>query len=114
MKTPRFSRVGEMPTAEELELLKLSDDAWARLGRRIGPEALMVLLEELGGLRPHVPDRADFFRRLFRPLRDRMVLDALGTGVPQGEVARRLRMSQAQVSRIKHRKHRRTAGNNGA
>lgn len=103
MNLPRFSSPGSPPTPEEVELLAESDDAWARLAKRIGADALVAVLEEFGGQRQYIPARSAFFERLYRPRRDRLVGELLGEGLSQDEVADRLGVSQGLVSKIKGR-----------
>ena len=101
MKNPKFSAPGEALTAFELQLLaNAKAGGWAALGQRIGPAALAVLLEELGGTKQYIPARAGFFEQLYRQERDAEIRAALEGGEPQAKVASRYRISQSRVSCI--------------
>lgn len=79
---PAFSRRGESATAFERELLthhahhapRTGDDLWFVLVKRIGIDALMGMLDEIGGLKVWVPTRQQLVRRVWLDLRDREIL----------------------------------------
>lgn len=108
MHMPEFSRVGEPSTAFERQLVAQADTAAPReafaqmvlLAQRIGVEALLVLLDEFGGEKIHIPKRSNFFGELWRPLRDAAVRKALRDGSSVMDVAREFGLSHARISRI--------------
>lgn len=103
MSERRFSRMGDPPTQFETELLCVADqsDPWVLIGQRIGIHALFVLLDEIGGEKVNVPQRENFQRRLFRPVRDTEIR-ALKEhyGFTNAEIAERTGLSRQSVGVI--------------
>lgn len=85
----RFSRRGEPPTAYEIELLAAasSDNVWAQLAQLIGAKALLVVLDELGSEKIHIPTRAGLMQRLHTPLRDERIRAHRANGRDPAEIA---------------------------
>jgi len=96
-----WSRRGDGPSAFEVGLIERVDaDAlgeaprlWLELARAMGCEALLQLLDALGGEKVHVPTRCSFFAALWRPLRDDAMRRAVAQGHPASEVAARFGVS---------------------
>lgn len=102
----RFSRKGEPPTAEECTLIATAvrdpANVWALIASRIGPAALCVVLDELGGEKVHVPSRDQFIRALWAPVRDGMIRDLLAQGMTMAEVAAAIGVGKSTVCRAFH------------
>lgn len=84
------------------ELLKRFDSTyspWVEIGQRIGPEALNVVFDVLGGTRPNVPMHDRFWVDLEREVRDsRICREFRGNNLL--EVAERYQLSARQIRRI--------------
>lgn len=107
----QFSERGDGPTQFEQRLLATIVDqsdvgaiGW-RLVQQFGPEigaaALATILDEIGGGLRYIPHRSEFFQRIWRSERNRLLveLDARG-GWSRGELGRMFGISRARVSRI--------------
>lgn len=109
-----FGGLGDAPTEFERALLARADtldDRWVGLGRRIGIEALFVVLDELGGGETlYVPTREKFVQRLYLPLRDAEIAALLREGVDRKEIARTYRITPQAVSDANSRALRQLAG----
>jgi len=96
-----WSRRGEAVTAFEAGLVARVDAAalgdaarlWLELARAMGCEALLRLLDEVGGEKVHVPTRRSFFDALWRPLRDDAMRRAAAQGYSAAEIAPRFGVS---------------------
>ena len=83
MCTTNFSRRGEPVTVFEAQLVAESviarperiSELWVQIARRIGVDNLALILDEIGGEKVHVPTREEFFAALYRPLRNRQIVD---------------------------------------
>ncbi len=49
------------------------DDDLARVAKKIGPDAIDVLVEELSGSKIHIPDARCFWDRIKRIIRDKKI-----------------------------------------
>lgn len=91
-----------MPMTAKEDMLSNFDDEFSpfvKIGKRLGAAALDVVLEELGGLKPHVPTRESFWLKLERELRDRRIF-VLFRGDNYPELALLFEMSEKQVRNI--------------
>ena len=78
-----FSRRGQPVTIFEAQMVaeavisKPDKDSsrWVLLAQKIGVDNLMIVLDELGTEKIHVPSREHFFQALYRPLRNRQIRD---------------------------------------
>lgn len=101
-----FSRRGEAPTAYETALLAEAasspgiDDVWVLIATRIGANALAVVLDEIGGEKPHVPTRDAFFAELARRKRNERIVELLGSGKSRQEVARLFGITAETVRKV--------------
>lgn len=106
---PRFSRKGEAPTPDEVALIAAAandpNNVWALIAARIGPAALCVVLDEIGGEKIHVPTREHFIRALWVPVRDLMVRDLIARGVSVRAAAAALGVKKSTASRASHASH---------
>lgn len=106
-----FSERGDAPTEFERRLLQTaaaSESPWdlvaARLvtdlGLEVGALALVAVLDELGGEKPHVPTREWFFRRLWAVHRDAQIADlkAREPRISASELGRRIGVSRQHAS----------------
>jgi hypothetical protein len=109
----RFSRRGEPATEFEVQLLTHgavdADNVWLEIGRQLvvdlglvaGVAALLVVLDTLGTEKVHVPSRAAFFQRLYRPRREADILEMLEEdGASLATVSHAVRLSKSRVSQI--------------
>lgn len=111
---PEFSDPGETPTDFEREMFARAvdrpardiDDLWLLLARRIGLEAVCVVLDELGGDEVRVPTRSTFMQRLWKPHRNARIEQLLSEGHRQCEVAKTLNTSRHVVNRVRARRPR--------
>jgi len=102
-----FSSRGEPVTDFERDLVarcamefpESMSDLWVVIARRIGVEALVVVLDEIGREKIHVPSREQFFAALYRPVRDRQVCE-LAMHASLREVGERFGLSQQAVNKI--------------
>lgn len=103
-----FSERGEMVTELERELVASAplefpesmSDLWVLLARRIGVDALVVMFDEVGGEKVHVPTRAEFFSALYRPRRDTRIRELCAGGMSGADVAVQFGLTRMQVHRI--------------
>jgi hypothetical protein len=100
-----FSAPGAAPTAHERDLFAAqvspSTDPWVNVGKRIGLEALLVVLDEIGAVeRVYVPTRAAMMARLWRPVRNERIVRLAEQQVPPEEIARLLHVSRGSVYRV--------------
>lgn len=91
----QFSRRGERVTDFERGLIECAAECsseaqgiWRTLARRIGVDALAVLMDEVGGEKIHVPTREYFFAELFRKMRDADIVRRLAKGEPAETIAK--------------------------
>src|SRR5690348_16540728 len=98
-----FSRRGESVTDFERELVEQTPmirperdaDLWICIAKRIGIENLVVVMDELGGEKVHIPTRENFFAALYRPLRNRQMADMRqSTGASLRDIGRAFGVSQ--------------------
>jgi len=110
---PAFSRRGEHPTTFERELLanhatlapRTDDDLWLMLGKRIGAESLLVVLDELGSLKLWVPTREQLVRRVWLAIRDREIQRLRDEQhLTTNEICLRLGVKPRTVRRVVHRR----------
>lgn len=100
-----FSKMGEPCTELEKHLLLSADIAdpnnshelLIAAGKKIGADALAVVLDEMGGSHVFMPKRYSFFAELYRPLRVTIVLDLRKQGYSGREIAERLGISERTV-----------------
>lgn len=75
-------------------------DLWICIAKRIGIDALVVVLDELGGEKIHVPARESFFAALYRPVRNRQIADMRQTtGASLRAIGRVVNLSAPAVQR---------------
>lgn len=109
-----FSDRGQMPTEFELRLLERASGsaAWvmvgkrliAEFGREIGAKALAVVLDEVGGEKPHIPHRRHLFEALWREERDLLIVDlASRDDWSFAAIGRALGVSRVYVKRLADR-----------
>lgn len=109
-----FSDRGEAPTEFELKLLERATGsaAWVMVGKRLvselGPElgvrALVLVLDEVGGEKPHIPHRRHMFEALWREERDRLIVDlASREDWSFAAIGRALGVSRVYVKRLADR-----------
>ncbi|MEN6538940.1 MAG: hypothetical protein ABFC67_04945 [Mizugakiibacter sp.] len=106
----RFSQRGDRPTTFERGLvseaptclLTETRQLWLLIAERIGLEALLVVLDEIGGEKVHVPTRADFFGALWRPVRDAEIRRLKGQGFGAKRIAKELGMTRSAVQLVLH------------
>lgn len=92
--------IGSVKT--QLELLGQFDADYSplvRIGYRIGPQALTVVLEELQGQKPHIPSPDHFWDRLAREVRNEQ-MRAEFNGRNLAELAARYQLAERYVRRI--------------
>lgn len=103
-----FSRRGESVTAFERELVERTPtirperdaDLWICIAKRIGIENLVIVMDELGGEKVHVPTRENFFAALYRPVRNRQIADMQqSTGASLRDLGRAFNLSPTAVQR---------------
>lgn len=101
---PRFSRKGEAPTPDECALIATAvadpNNVWAMIAARIGPAAMCVVLDELGGEKIHIPTREQFVRGLWRPERNRAIAAAIALGRHPDAVAAEFGVDRTRVAHI--------------
>lgn len=96
----KFSRRGERVTDFERTLIAECDDsrsAFLDLARRIGIDALVVVLDEFASEKIHVPTRESFFAGLYRRLRDEEILRRLANGEHADDIADDIGCSRSTV-----------------
>lgn len=109
-----FSDRGDAPTEFELRLLERAEGsaAWvmvgkrliAEFGREIGAKALAVVLDEVGGEKPHIPHRRHLFESLWREERDLLIVDlASREDWSFAAIGRALGVSRVYVKRLADR-----------
>lgn len=103
-----FSTAGHPVTELERKLIESSTvddpdtcaDLWVSIGKRIGVENLVIVLDEFGAQKPHVPTREMFFRSLYRPHLDALIVKMHEVDhLSLGEIGRRLNKSKHTVHR---------------
>lgn len=107
----QFSERGAHPTQFEQRLLAtIAEESsvgavgW-RLVQRFGPEvgaaALAIVLDEIGGGLRFIPQRAEFFQRLWRRERDRLIVELAARGEwSHSDLSRMFGISRTRVTRI--------------
>lgn len=119
MGNERFSRRGTPPTEFEQRLVEQThdiDNAWLEIGQALmrehgnaGLSALVTVLDTLGTEKVHVPCREEFFRRLWRPVRDAQILELLGReGETITSIAHAVHVSEGRVRQISRRASKRS------
>lgn len=102
----QFSRRGERVTDFEQQLVdqagaarpERDSDLWLHIAKRIGVANLAAVLDEFGGEKVHVPTRENFFAALYRPLRNRQIIDMRNsTGASLREIAQAMNLSHTSV-----------------
>lgn len=112
-----FSQKGEAPTELECELFsqqpRMSHNVWVLIGQRIGLAALLVVLDELGGEKFHVPPRSFFVHQLWAPVRNAQIATLNAQHLSHSQIARRVGVSRTCVSAVlrKSRTRKRTERN---
>lgn len=84
------------------QLLALFDEHYnpfVTLGHRLGPDALNVVLEELGGQKPHIPQPQNFWSGLEREVRDEQIRGQF-RGNNYVELADEYGLSERQIRQI--------------
>ncbi len=76
-------------------------DLWVGLSRRMGGDRLVVLFDELGGEKVHIPTREEFFADLYRPERNRAILDRLARRVSMAEICAEFGIDPRTVRRVR-------------
>ena len=103
MQLPKFSRKGEPPTSDEIALIAAAaadpTNHWALLATRISIESLCIVLDELGGEKPHVPTREQFVRALWAPIR-LQAMRALRPELSYREIGEMFHVDAAYVHRV--------------
>lgn len=106
-----FSGPGEAPTDFEQRLLTTIQEPTAmgalaaRLLREVGPEAatrmLAIVLDEIGGGKVCLPQRRQYFQRLWYAERN-TIIESLGSRPDwtQADIARQMGISRTRVQRI--------------
>lgn len=84
------------------------DAPLVELGQRLGVEGLEVVLEVLGGLKPHIPQAQHFWGRLWREHRDAQIRAAFD-GRNYEALAQRFDLDVRYLREIIHHRHRRHA-----
>jgi hypothetical protein len=112
MHPPAFSDRGDAPTAFERELVDQFSDQearhvrqlWLLIAKRIGCDAMCVVLDEIGGMTNlSAPSRRNFFRDLYRDAQRETIAEKLGDGLRVVDVAADLGVPPIFVSRVKRR-----------
>ncbi|MBR0346023.1 MAG: hypothetical protein IJI03_12275 [Rudaea sp.] len=106
--TNRFSARGERVTEFERQLVEQCgmefpesmSDVWVVIARRVGVDALVVVLDEIGEEKIHVPGRLQFFDALYRPFRNRTIRELHASGISMRELATRFHMTPQRVGAI--------------
>lgn len=96
----KFSQRGERVTDFERMLIAECADSrsvFLDLARRIGIDALVVVLDEFATEKIHIPTREWFFESLYRPRRDDEILRRLANGESADDIARVLGISRRTV-----------------
>lgn len=107
----RFSRRGERATEFERALVAVADADTCRgtsalfleLARRIGVDALLVVFDEVGGEKLHIPTREWFVGELWRKQRDAEILRRLAGGEAAQSVADDFGVHERTVQRVAQR-----------
>lgn len=102
----KFSTRGEPVTQFERELVatcamefpESMSDVWVLIARRIGVDALAIVLDEIGMEKIHVPSRVQFFLALYRPHRNRMIRELAAAGESHREIAKRFGLTKFAVT----------------
>lgn len=96
-----FGKRGDAPTEYETALLARCDnldDRWVAVGKRIGAEALFIVLDEIGdGALVSAPSREMFVKRLYLPVRDAEILQLHQQDVDVGFIANTYRLTPKAV-----------------
>src|SRR5690348_2634772 len=96
MHPPAFSDRGDAPTDFERELVDQFSDQeprhvrqlWLQIARRIGCDAVCVVLDEIGGMTNlSAPSRKNFFRDLYREAQRETIAEKLEDGSRVVDVA---------------------------
>lgn len=85
-----FSHRGEPVTSFERDLVASCSDArspFFGLARRIGVDALVIVLDEFASEKVHIPTREFFFAALYRVQRDADIVRRLADGETVDQVA---------------------------
>jgi hypothetical protein len=122
MHPPAFSDRGDAPTDFERELVDQFSDQeprhvrqlWLLIAKRIGCDAMGVILDELGGMTNlSVPTRRNFFSDLYREAQRTAIAEKLEDGKRVVDVAADMGVPPIFVSRVKRRiRQNRQAWNN--
>lgn len=96
---------GSACTADERALVEQSGEhvysdsttTWLLLAQRIGVEALVAVLDELGGEKVHVPQRGTFFAELYRPIRNAQIRQLRAQEMGLSEIGAVMQMDRRRV-----------------
>lgn len=100
---PKFSGRGERVTDFERALIAECDDSrsvFLDLAKRIGIDALVVVLDEFATEKIHIPTRESFFGGLYKHLRDDDILRRLANGESHPQIIRELGVSRRTIFRV--------------
>jgi hypothetical protein len=82
---------------------RTSDDLWLVLVKRIGIDALLVVLDEIGGLKVWAPTRTQLVRRVWLDLRDREIRRLRTDGrLSTSEISAAMGVNPRTVRRVVH------------
>jgi len=104
--TQNFSTRGEPATEFEralvancaMEFPESMSDIWVVIARRIGVDALVVILDEIGMEKIHVPSRTQFFLSLYRPHRNRLIREMAAAGMSHRQIAKQFGLTKFAVT----------------
>lgn len=94
-------RADSLTLDQLLENFTPEHSSWVAIGKRIGGEALEVVLDELGGQHTHVPTAEYFRAALFRTIRDADIR-ARFRGTNYDELSTDYDITPRQIRRIVH------------
>jgi len=105
-----FSHRGEPVTVFEMRLVseaainprpEKTSELWIAIAKRIGIDNLAIILDELGTEKVHVPSREEFFAALYRPLRNRQIVDMRqATGASLREIGKSFGLTHKAVALV--------------
>ncbi|MDR3389937.1 MAG: sigma factor-like helix-turn-helix DNA-binding protein [Rudaea sp.] len=82
----------------EVPQIKDTGDQWVIVGKRIGADNLVIVLDEFSGMHAmNITSRRAFFAELYRPLRVERVLALRRDGLSGAEIAREMGISERTV-----------------
>lgn len=100
-----FSKPGESCSDFEKRLVENAvidvpadtNDQLIYVAKRVGADAIAMILDEFGNERPYLPTRQNFFANLFRPMRIQLVIGYRRQGKAPSEIARLLGVSERTI-----------------